>query len=293
MSATSSVSLLVALAGLAKAVRPLGAHMSAIARASSKNIGTATARALSLSNAGAAELQELPSPARAIAEVNRHEQQAADQLRRQARGLAKIDIDKTAMIAGVLRAPIVADNAERVQAALAAVEASRNQRELTAARRGLLDLVAAEHSDAWLSGLQDITQRAYETIGFRPLQAELRSPREIRTSAVNGDGKVLVSELRLAPDGSPSMATEVVNGCGPECEGILAKFESALAEHVRGSAPVRKPTGGVCQLDAAVAFVKRRVRRAPMKNTSSSPTSRSSSSSTRSRPRRLVVQKRS
>jgi len=260
--------------------------MSEIAKTSSRNIGTATARALSLATETDAQLQDLPSPARALAEIDRQERQVAEQLQQQTGGLAKLDIDKTAVIAGVLRAPIVADNADRVKAALMAVDASRNQRELAAARKSLHDLLAAEHGNAWLSSLQDITHRAYETIGFRPLQAEIRSPHEIRTSAVNDDGKVLVSELRLAPDGSPSMATEVVNGCGPECDGILANFESALAEHVRGSAPVRKPTGGVCQLDAAVAFVKRRVRRAPMKNTSTSSTART-------RPNRIVGQRRS
>lgn len=262
MSAVSSVAVIAALVGLAKVMRPLGSRLGELAKTSSASLGKVTARALQAAGkALTAELPELPSVPNAIEQVNRIERLIVDDLRRRRVGGNDIDLEKTGVIASVLRAPIVAENLDRVQAALAAVEASTTRRELAAARSRLHQVLAAEHGDAWLTTLQEITEKTYSAIGFRTMGEASRSEREVRLSAINGDGKVLVSELRLGKDGSPSMATEVVNGCGADCEAILEQFDKELAKHVRGSAPMRKPTGGVCQLDAAVAFVKRRVPR--------------------------------
>ncbi len=292
MSATSSIGILVALAGLAKAIQPLGARIREAAKQRHDAFGEATRRALQIT-VSAPRLGELPSPRVAADEVRRLEIQATADLRGASRRTATLDAQKTATIAALLQAPVVVEDDGAVHAALAAVEAARNNRELTSARARLHDVVAAGHGAAWLAGLQDVTQRAFESIGFKPLRAEALSDREIHLSAVNGEGKVLVSELKLAKDGTPSMATEVVNGCDPECEGILQRFEAALAEHVHGAKPVRKPTGGVCQLDAAMTFVKRHVRRAPLAQTTTSSTAVSTSSTRRSRRQRAVVQRRS
>lgn len=285
MSAITSSAVLTALTGLAKTTRPLASRLRDMAMTRPATMSATTIRALSLSDA-TAQLSELPSPARAVGAIARHEEQIMAELRQRDEHLGKLELEKTAVIAGVLRAPLVTEHVDHLQDALARVDASKTQRELVAARTRLHDLVAAEHGDAWLASLQEITKTAYEKIGFRMLQSETCSRREIRMSAINSDGKVLVSELRLQGNGSPSMATEVVNGCGAECEGILAQFESALEEHVRGAAPVRKPTGGVCQLDAAVAFVKRRVQR-------TTPRTTPASTRRRARPKHVVIQKRS
>lgn len=284
MSAISSIAVITALASIAKAAKPLGARISELAKSGSKTFGQATTRALELAaDALAAELPELPSVPNAVDQVARIERAVINDLRHRSLGLKDIDVEKTGVIASVLRAPLAAENLGRVQGALAAVEASMTSRELAAARSRLHEVLATEHGNAWLTTLQEITERAYAAIGFRPLHDAVRAEREIRLSAIDGDGKVLVSELRLGKDGSPSMATEVVNGCGTECEDILAKFENAVAQYVRGTAPVRKPTGGVCQLEAAAAFVRRRVRRAPLPASTSTP----------SRRPKTVTQKRS
>ncbi len=300
MSAITSIGILVALAGLAKAIQPLGARLRDAAKQHHNVFGEATRRALQVA-ASAPRLAELPSPRVAAEELRRLEVKAAADLR-SASHAKTLDNQKTATIAAVLQAPLVVEDTGAVHAAIAAIEAARSNRELAAARADLHDLVAAGHRTAWLAGLQDVTQRAFKAIGFQPLRAEALSDREVRLSAVDGDGKVLVSELKVAKDGTPSMATEVVNGCGPECEGILQRFEAALAEHVRGVTAVRKPTGGVLQLEAAKAFVRRHVRRAPLASsaasscsttTSTSRTTTSTSSPRRSRRERAVLQKRS
>lgn len=263
MSAVTSIAAISVLAGLAKAMKPLGSRLCELAKASSVTLGNATARALEIAGeALATELPELPSVPHAIEQVNRIERTVIDSLRHRRELGNDIDAQKAAVIASILRAPLAAENLGGIQAALAAVENSTSRRDLAAARTRLHEAVAAEHGEAWLTTLQEITERTYSAIGFRTLHDATRSEREVRLSAINDDGKVLVSELRLGKDGSPSMATEVVNGCGADCEAILDRFNSELAKHVRGTAPVRKPTGGVCQLDAAVAFVKRRVQRA-------------------------------
>ena len=264
MSATSSTNTIMTLASLARALQPIGAHIREIVKNQSKNYSDdAMRRALAIT-AKTPAFNELPSPPAALKDTHQLEEQFAAQLRRANGKLATLAVEKTATIAAILSAPLVAADISGVETALHAIDGARTTKELQKARAKLRDVMNGQHAAVWLNSLQEITQSAFVAIGFQPLPPDLRSPREIRLSAVNMDGKVLVSELRLAQDGTPSMATEVVNGCGPECEGILERFEAALAKNVRGSKPVRKPTGGVCQLDAAVDFVKRRVRRAPL-----------------------------
>jgi len=266
MSATSSINMIATLVSLARTVQPIGARIGEFVKNQSKDGGrTAMQRALAIAKQRPA-LGELPSLPAALKDARQLEERFAAQLRRTNSQMAPLAVEKTAAIAAILSAPLVAEDAARVQTALHAVDAARTTSELQTARTKLREVVNSEHGAAWLNCLQEITQSAFTAIGFQPLPADLRSPHELRLSAVNTDGKVLVSELRLDHDGTPSMATEVVNGCGPECESILARFEAVLAERVRGTKPVRKPTGGVCQLDAAVDFVKRRVRRAPLAN---------------------------
>jgi hypothetical protein len=288
MSATSRTPVLFSIAALAlaKPLLTVGARVAARAITSAAELGVATARALSVAEVTTRALPDLPSVATALAAADEVERKVITKLRQSRDSLSKLDIQKTATIAAAISAPLVANDSDAVQACLAAVEAARTDVQFAAARAKLRETIHGEHGDTWLSGLQDATQRAFEAIGFHQTACRRRSPREIHVTAVNSDGKVLVSELQLAPDGTPSMATEVVNGCGPECEGILTNFEKALGEYVRGAAPVRKPTGGVCQLDAAIDFVRRRVRRAPLLK-SASP------SKTKTTRTNAVVQKRS
>lgn len=168
---------------------------------------------------------------------------------------------KAAAIAAIEQSPFVATEPAAITSAISRLEAARTGAEVERARKDLRKIVEQGHAETWMVGLRDACGRAFEKTGFRPLDVVMRSPLDIVVSAVNREGKVMVSELSMDRQGSPKMATEVVNGCGPECEGLLAAFDRAIEEEIRGAAPVRKKTGGVCQLDAAKAFVARKVRR--------------------------------
>ena len=168
---------------------------------------------------------------------------------------------KEAAIAAIVQSPFVAADPTTLMSAVARLESASTLAAVERARKDLRKTVERGHAETWMAGLRDACTRAFEKTDFRPLDVVSRSPFDIVVSAVNRDGKVMVSELSMDRQGAPRLQTEVVNGCGPECEGLLESFDKALEEEIRGSAPVRRKTGGMCQLDAAKAFVARKVRR--------------------------------
>ncbi len=183
---------------------------------------------------------------------------------------------KAAALAAIAEAPFVAADADVLLAAVSRLEGAQTLAQVERERKALRKVVEQGHSEAWMAGLRDACTRAFEKTDFRPLDVVMRSPLDIIVSAVNRDGKVMVSELSVDCQGAPRLQTEVVNGCGSECEGLLEAFDHALDEEIRGSAPVRRKTGGVCQLDAAKAFIASKAQRPALRSESSGARTRTS-----------------
>jgi hypothetical protein len=99
---------------------------------------------------------------------------------------------------------------------------------------------------------------ACAAVGFPAIEVQRVSNEEIRLVATDPAGHALVSEVTLNADGYPSLATEVVGVRDGSCNGILDRFDIAVAEAgIRSSPPARKFTGGACELAGARDAVRR------------------------------------
>jgi len=129
---------------------------------------------------------------------------------------------------------------------------------VAAAGQQLLASGAPVQLAQFTSALVVACTRASALAGFRAATVVRVSGVQTRIVATSPAGHALVTEIRVSLSGEASLATEVVGLRDGSCQGILDQFDSALeAEGVRGSAPTRRFTGGVCELAAARAFSRR------------------------------------
>jgi len=153
----------------------------------------------------------------------------------------------------------------RLQSALDSLRNAATPEAVVEAGRGAWAELRSQHQAVFTDSLREATLRAYARV-------ELAGPREVlvtdslvRLTAEHPSGKAIVTEIRVPAEGDPTMTSEVVGGNGKDCGALVEAFEKALAEEgVRGAPPVRKPTGGVCQLEAARALLRARLRPKPL-----------------------------
>ena len=80
----------------------------------------------------------------------------------------------------------------------------------------------------------------------------------LRIEASDGFGRGLISEVRQDPARGLTLVTEVAGVKDGSCQTVMGKFDEALASQgVISEPPHRKSTGGVAELAAAKAFLRR------------------------------------
>jgi hypothetical protein len=101
-------------------------------------------------------------------------------------------------------------------------------------------------------------QSASVQAGFPKLEL-LSLPGDLfRVQASDALGRGLISEIHRDPAGALTLVTEVAGVKDGSCATMMNKFDEALASQgVLSQPPRRKFTGGVAELAAAKAFLKR------------------------------------
>lgn len=207
---------------------------------------------------------------------------AASQLRaRPAGSLTNVPSLQAATLENLASTGLYVRDEARLESALASLRTAATPQAVAAAGRDAWAELRSQHQAVFTDSLREATLRAFARV-------ELTSPREVlvtdslvRLTAEHPSGKAIVTEIRVPAEGDPTMTSEVVGGNGKDCGALVEAFEKALAEEgVRGTPPVRKPTGGVCQLEAARALLRARLRpkalSASQTPTTSSPRRRAS-----------------
>ena len=176
--------------------------------------------------------------------------------------LPPADAMRVSALLSLASAPYVIESPVMLEEPLKGLFSAKTLAETSEARKALTDVVRANHKEVFTRGLIKACTNAVRKIGFATVETSTGPLGEVRFIATDADGRSLVTEIQHRKNGDPSLAAEVVGVQDGSCHQILDAFEKALAEQrVQYVAPRRKPTGGVCQLEAAREFVKRRVAR--------------------------------
>lgn len=175
-------------------------------------------------------------------------------------GLSAAEQTKVNSLLEIGRAPYVVSDATNLQPLIQRLCRAESPALVAAARRDLESAVRQQHVEVLSTRLVDACRGAALKVGFS--NVELLSARGIhRVKAVDANGRLLVSEIRVSSDGAASIATETANISDGSCHDVLDAFEGALNRlGVRSSAPERETTGGVCQLVTSVARVQNLAR---------------------------------
>jgi len=154
------------------------------------------------------------------------------------------------------------EESEALEAPMRALQQASTAEAARQAKNKVMATLETEHHRLFTERLVGACTRASKKAGFPNVETETRPGGVTRVVATNEAGHALVSEVEASPDEEPSLATEVVGLRDGSCTEMLDAFDEALEEEgVRASTPHRTFTGGVCELEAAKAFVQRKVRR--------------------------------
>lgn len=164
-------------------------------------------------------------------------------------------------------------NAEVVRQPLERLMAAATPFEAASARASLVGAVQASHRQMFVSSLTAACVDASRQIGMNAVETSVTADGTVRVVASSDSGRALVTEITPAVDGEVAMASEVIGGDG-RCSELMDQFDRALEQYgVSSDTPKRKNTGGVCDLAAARAFVRRPgIRRAATTVSPAQPT---------------------
>lgn len=154
--------------------------------------------------------------------------------------------------------PVAAD--EHAVDRIKALGAAETIAELETARRQLVEVLAKSHQHAFVRGVTTACRLAARQAGFTSVVVQQPSCGPVRVIATDQAGRALVSEIEQSERGDVSVASEVVSG-GSGCDALLDVFDAAL-EHqgVRSERPLRRKTGGFCELRSAREVIRTRAR---------------------------------
>jgi len=198
-----------------------------------------------------------PLSAQTLLAPSRVEQPARAQLKALEARLDSLRLPPTAAVrlSGLLRlasSPYVVQKPALVEQRLGALMNAVTVDEAVTARRALVQTVRAQHRQAFIGAVAQACSNAAKQIGFERVEVSPGRRGELRVIATNNLGQALVTEIHPNGFQDPSLAAEVVGVRDGSCRQIMDAFERALASQgVRYAPPRRRPTSGVCQLEAA------------------------------------------
>lgn len=204
--------------------------------------------------------------------------------------LSSLDELRVSTLASLASAPYLVRDDKAVDKGIEALLEAKSMKEARSARKDLEETVKSGHKEIFDASLTRAASNAMGKIGFAGADIGRGAYGNMRVTATDADGRSLVAEIQYGKNGHPRLAAEVVGVSDGTCHNILDRFEKALDEQgVRHTSPRRVSTGGVCLLDAARDFLRRRQdREANARPAASPPTSKEDSRRARQLNRRKV-----
>ncbi len=183
---------------------------------------------------------------------------------------SNLSITEAAQVAGLVAANIyITANPQTIEQNWTPLKSATSLESAKVALGNFIEQLEVNHHQVIVDNLVIASQNAALKVGFKPLASSATVVNgTVRLIASDDTGRSLVTEIATNPDSPVQMATEIIGSSDRTCEEILDKFETALKEEgVTYAPPERKFTGGICELEAAKEFVRKR----PTKKTEKQP----------------------
>lgn len=143
---------------------------------------------------------------------------------------------------------------------------ARTETEVNKASGHLIEAAEQGHRRLMNQALITACKNASVQSGFTSVDTRQGLDGCTRVIASDASGRALVTEIRTDQKQEPFLETEVVGVTDGSCAQIMDQFDRALEEQgVRTTVPLRKPTGGVCELAAAKELLKKLQLKSPTK----------------------------
>jgi hypothetical protein len=174
--------------------------------------------------------------------------------------LPPVEAAKVTSLLKLQSAPYICDSA-LLSVPLEALLKANKVTEAEKASRHLMEIAEESHHRTVTSALVVACRNASVQAGFSSVNTTKGLDGSIRMIASDQAGRALVTEIHAEKDHEPSLETEVVGVSDGSCVGILDRFDQALEEQgVRAGTPSRKWTGGICELELAKQFLRRKAQ---------------------------------
>jgi hypothetical protein len=169
---------------------------------------------------------------------------------------SNLPIPEAAQVAALVAANVYATSLESAKSAL----------------NNFVQQLEVNHQQVVVDNLVLSCHNAALKVGFKPLESSATVVNGVVRLIANDDtGRSLVTEIATNPDHPVQMATEIIGTSDRTCDQILDAFEAALKEEgVMFAPPERKFTGGICELEAAKDFVRKRPTKKTQNQTTTS-----------------------
>lgn len=217
---------------------------------------------------------ELIQPISALRENHRlHQQQVTQAVARHS--LSQTEAIQVSTLLTVASTPYRVENSSAIQQPLEALRLSTSPDAALSAGQQLVATLEQRHHTVFVQALTLACTNASLKVGFDSIETQTGPTGAVRVIACDPSGRSLVTEISAHPHRDPRIETEVVGVSDGSCHALLDAFDHALEEEgVRSEAPKRRFTGGVCELQAAREFVRKKVKRTPATHDRQTPAER-------------------
>ena len=177
--------------------------------------------------------------------------------RRQMQAMS-VDQAKVSVLADIATSDLFIRDSHTVQQGVSAILQARTIDEVQAQSVVCEEAIRQQHQGL----LQEACAAVYETsmaqIGFTQVERMVVTSGTIRTIGMDVRGRTLVNEISLQ-DGEVAAESEVLGVGDHTCSAVLDELDRVLEHNgLRSGDASRRPTGGICQSQAAIDYVRKR-----------------------------------
>ncbi|MFM6121688.1 MAG: hypothetical protein ACKPEO_21520 [Sphaerospermopsis kisseleviana] len=186
---------------------------------------------------------------------------------------SNLPITEAAQVAALVAANVyVTTNPQTIEQSWTPLKAATSLESAQSALNNFVQQLEVNHQQVVVNNLVLSCHNAALKVGFTPLESSATVVNGVVRLIANDDtGRSLVTEIATNPDHPVQMATEIIGTSDRTCDQILDAFEAALKEEgVMFAPPERKFTGGICELEAAKDFVRKRPTKKAQNQTTTS-----------------------
>lgn len=172
--------------------------------------------------------------------------------------LSPVERIKVSALAALDNSGCVVEKTDLLVRKMEALRTADNALSAREAQQALYRVVEEHHEALFVKGLTLACEKASVKAGFAHVETKGTSDgKAVRIIATDGKGRSIVSEVSGRNDHNKQIVSELIGVRDGSCKIIMNRFDLALQEEgVVSLPPERKFTGGVCDTNAALEFIR-------------------------------------